>query len=818
MNKISLLLLLPLLLVGCDRSSSPTQAPVPTEPVVESAPVEPQAGAIASVEVSNPSTFARPDTLVGFSLHELGVVSGPLQVWEGDAALPTQLVDDDGDGVMNRLVFLANLSAAGAHQYVINSQSSDQPVAARTQAEVAIKDGGEWQDKVYVGGTFKNVDHVTPPPQYTDHSQYIRYEGPGIESDVVGYRVYLDWRNGFDIFGKKTSDMVLQGVGLDGYDSYHEMSDWGADILKVGQSLGMGGYGYWDGSKTVLVSDTAGRSTTILSNGPVYSALRIDYPGWNTGSVTTDLSAVLSMQAGSPMVDVTLTTSETLDNLAIGIVAHPGTELLVGDLDITGEAWSYMASFGAQTLFNDNLGMVVLFRKLDLVEQTRDQSSDPGSYVLVMKPRGTQLSYAFGALWSGRPDGVQTREELEAFLSAEVERRTLMPRTRLQTEAAKLIVGLSPLEISKRLADTEIHKRGDGLMHGQWDSIRAQAADWTYTTGLLMESFDDVAKASGDARYAEYAKRVMDSYLADDGSIQGYAPEEYNIDHINPGKMLQRLYSEYGEPKYRAAIDALAAQLEKHPRTSEGAFWHKLKYPDQLWLDGVYMGMPFLAGVGVMEGNDHLFEEASREFVIARSHLRDEQTGLYYHAWDEARKQQWADPETGRSPFVWSRGLGWYAMALVDILDVIPPEQTEVRAPLVSMIPELADTLIQYQDETGTWFQIMDMPSEPGNYREASGSAMFTYFLAKAINRGHLPESYIPAAEKAWAGLADEFVTVYADGGVHLRNICEVAGLGFDRDGSYRYYMSEKLVTGDPKGLGPAIMAGVQMEQLASNN
>jgi unsaturated rhamnogalacturonyl hydrolase len=819
MKQIPIFLLAPLMLLGCQRAEPPAEpAAAPQESVAPAS----EAASIARLEVANPSIFARPDTLVGFSLNELGVVSGPLQVWEGDAAVPTQLVDDDGDGVMNRLVFLANLSAAGTHQYVINSQStdlasdqaSDQPVTVRTQAEVAVKEGGEWRDKVYVGGSFRNVDHVAPPPQYTDHSQYIRYEGPGIESDVVGYRVYLDWRNGFDIFGKKTTDMVLQGVGLDGYDSYHEMSDWGADILKVGQSLGMGGYGYWDGSKTVLVSDTAGRSTRILANGPIYSALEIDYPGWNTGSVTTGLNAVLSMQAGSPMVDVTLTTSETLDNLAIGIVAHPGTELLMGDLDITGEAWSYMASFGAQTLFNDNLGMVVLFRKMDLIEQTRDEAS----YVLVMKPRGTQLSYAFGALWSGRPGGVQTREELEAFLKAEVERRTLTPRIRLETEAAKLIAGLSPLEVSKRLADTEMHKRGDGLMYGQWDSIRAQQADWTYTTGLLMESFDDVAKASGDAHYSEYARRVMDSYLDDDGSIHGYAPDEFNIDHINPGKMLQRLYSEYDEPKYRAAIDALAAQMETHPRTSEGAFWHKLKYPDQLWLDGVYMGMPFLAGVGVMEGNVQLYEEASREFVIARSHLRDEDTGLYYHAWDEARKQQWADPETGRSPFVWSRGLGWYAMALVDILDVIPPQQTEVRAPLISMIPELADTLIQYQDETGTWYQIMDMPGEPGNYREASGSAMFTYFLAKAINRGLLPESYVPAAEKAWAGLADEFVTVYADGGVHLRNICEVAGLGYGRDGSYRYYMSEKLVTGDPKGLGPAIMAGVQVAELASLN
>jgi rhamnogalacturonyl hydrolase YesR len=677
---------------------------------------------------------------------------------------------------------------------------------------VSIKEGGEWQGETYVGGTFKNVSHVTPPPQYTDHSEYIRYEGPGIESDLVGYRIYLDWRNGFDIFGKKTSEMVLQTVGLDGYDSYHEMSDWGADILKVGQSLGMGGYGYWDGTKTVLVSDTGERSTTIRSDGPIHSALEIEYKAWNTGAATVDMTATLSMQAGSPMVDVTLATSDPLDNLAIGIVAHPGTELMMGDLDVTGQAWSYMATFGPQTLFEDNLGMAVLFRRNDLVSQTRDESS----HVLVMQPRGKELSYAFGALWSGREGGVQTRAELEAFLAAEVERRTLAPRIRLRTKASSGVSSMEPKQISIRLAESEMERRGESLSYGNWDAVRSQPSSWTYTTGLLMQAMDDLSEAVGDPRFADYAKRTMDSYLAEDGTIHTYEADQYNIDHINSGKMLQRLYAKHGDSKYRKAIDALAAQLADHPRTSEGAFWHKQRYPHQLWLDGVYMGMPFLAGVGVMEGDDHKVEEAVREFSIARSHLRDPQTGLYYHAWDEAKKQNWADPETGRSRYVWARGLGWYAMALVDILDVIPPEDTELRAPLLAVIPELADSLIQHQDATGVWFQIMDMPDEPGNYREASSSAMFTYFLAKAINRGYLPDSYIPAAHKAYAGLIGEFVSVYADGSLHLTNNCEVGGLGYGRNGSYRYYMSERVVEDDPKGLGPAIMAGLQVSELSS--
>ncbi len=771
--------------------------------------------AVARLEVGNPSKFARPDTLVRLSFDQLGVTAGPLQVWEGDAARPTQLLDDDGDGRPDGLAFLADLGAAATHSYLVDRRKAGAAGPPRAHAEVSIKEGGGWREKTYVGGTFQSVRHVTMPPQASDHNEYIRYEGPGIESDLVGYRVYLDWRNGFDIFGKKTAAMVLPGVGLDGYESYHQMADWGADILKVGQSLGMGGFGTWDGKKTVLVSDVAERSTTIKSDGPIHASFGLDYKGWKTGAATVDLSALLSMQAGSPMVDVQLETSVTsgrLDNLAVGLVAHPGTEVLVGDLDITGEAWSYLATFGRQTLFEgDHLGMVVLFRKMDLVEQTRDENS----HVLVLRPRGKEVSYAFGALWSGQKGGVQTREELQAFLKAEVERRTLAPRIRLETAASQSARELSPLQVSTRLAESEMKRRGDSLSHGGWDALTSRPSSWNYTTGLLMQAMDDLAAAVGDPRFADYARRTIDSYLTEDGRILGYEAGEFNIDHINPGKMLQRLQARHPGPRYRAAIGALAAQLAKHPRTSEGAFWHKQRYPHQLWLDGVYMGMPFLAGVGVAEGDDHKVEEAVREFTIARTHLRDPRSGLYYHAWDEAKKQNWADPQTGRSRFVWARGLGWYAMALVDILDVIPPEKTELRKPLLAVIPELAESLVRHQDATGVWFQIMDMPKEPGNYREASASAMFTYFLAKAVNEGYLPASFAPAARKAWAGLVDEFVAVHADGSVHLTNVVEVGGLGYGRDGSYRYYMSERVIDNDPKGLGPAILAGLQLAELA---
>lgn len=775
--------------------------------------------AIAYLEVANPSDFARPDTLVRLSLEALGVAGAPLQVWEGEAAKTTQLIDQNGDGKAETLVFLADLAAGATHHYVVDrrqvSADSGRGEVQRAHAEVSIKEGGEWQGKKYVGGTFQGVRVVEAPPQASDHSEYLRYEGPGIESDRVAYRVYLDWRNGFDIFGKKTAAMVLPGVGLDGYESYHQMADWGGDILKVGQSLGMGGFGYWDGKKVVLVSKVAQRSTRILSDGPIHAAFRLDFGAWDIGApAAVNLGAVLSMQAGSPLVDVDLQTQAPLDNLAVGLVIHPKAEVMVGDLDVTGEAWSYLATFGPQTLFDDNLGMVVLFRKMDLITVTKDEASQ----VAVLRPRGKNLSYAFGALWSGQPGGVLTREQLVAYLTAELERRTLAPRIRLKTAASRPALKLSPLEISTRLAESELERRGESLSLGGFDAVSARPSSWNYTTGLLMQAMDELGLATGERRFLDYARRTIDSYLSADGTIAGYDPEDFNIDDINSGKMLQRLAERRvdgnADPKYRAAIAKLAAALEKHPRTANGAFWHKKRYPYQLWLDGVYMGMPFLAGVGVQQGNDHLIEEAVREFSIARSQLRDSRTGLYYHAWDAAKQQKWADPTTGQSRYFWGRGLGWYAMALVDMLDVIPPEKTTLRAPLLEIIPELAESLVRHQDAVGTWYQILDRPNAPGNYREASASAMFTYFLAKAIRRGHLPESYIPAALKAYDGLVSEFVAIHAEGSFHLTNICEVGGLGYGRDGSYRYYMSERVVDNDPKGLGPAILAGIEVQAL----
>jgi len=775
-----------------------------------------EAAPVATITLSNPSEFERIDEATVLELDALGVVPGTwvgLAVEDGSARLPSQLLDTDGDGTRDSLLFVADYARAEVKELNVSVTGDEvTTLVKRTQAEVSRKEGGEWEGEVYKGGEFVNVEEVVPPSQYTDHSEYIRYEGPGIESDKVGYRVYLDWRNGFDIFGKKTNEMVLQAVGLDSYNSYHEAADWGMDILKVGDAVGVGGYGYWDGEKIIRVSDTQERSTRVVNNGALQSSLEISYNAWQAGEQQTDMTALLSMTAGSRFVNVRLSAAPEFPNIAIGLVKHPDAEFIEGDLEISGHAWTYVATWGKQALSGDNLGTFLLIKK----NTRRKQTEDEHNFVSVMRLGNGRLEYYFGAAWSQEPDGIQTKEDFVAYLEKAVERLTMPLRSRIKTAATiaetdKPVDAAKALEWSVRLAESEIQRMGDSLSHGGFDTDGNRDARWSYTTGLFAQALDDLTAVTGDSKFAAHGKATLDSYLAGDGSIHTYKPEEFNIDHVNSGKMLLRYFERLGDEKYLEAAHTIRGQLKEHPRTSEGAFWHKQRYPWQLWLDGVYMGMPFLAHYSLLTNDDSGLEEAINEFLIADRQLRDASTGLYFHAWDENKEQIWADSETGLSKFFWSRGMGWFAMALVDVLDFVPEERTDLRDPVIEMIRSMADTLIAYRSSEGLWYQITDQPGATGNYLEASGSSMFVYMLAKAVNKGYLDDRYANIAVESFAALASEFINVRASGRVTLMNICQVAGLGYGRDGSYRYYMSEPVVSNDPKGTAPFIMAGIEI-------
>ena len=827
------LLLAGVALAGCRTTAkSPDQVKPSAAPTPVSAPQPPpaEASVIAELELANPSEVGREREAIYLSYYDLGLAENDpraagLGVQTGGAVIPSQAIDTDGDGDKDGLLAIADFAAAETKRITVvaGARASSAPPQL-TRAEISHKVGGEWKPrkdkpelKEYVGGTFQNVRELVPPPEHTDHSSFIRYEGPGIESDKVAYRVYLDWRNGFDIFGKKVATPILPRVGQDGYESYHHMADWGMDILKVGQSLGAGGFGFWDGKKVELVSKVDGWKTNVTEDGGLYSSFRIVYRGWKVNDEQIDVNADFSMTAGSRAVRVRLSLSRDLPNLAIGLVKHPGTELLAGPTELTGTGYTYAASYGKQSLNGDLLGMAVLFQN----GSREAQKEDAASYVSVMKPAGKALDYYFLAAWQGEPGGIQNKEEFRAYLDREIERLTMPPRRRLTTALSKQATPLpitrdAALGWAKKLADSELARKTLEYRHAGWDQNRKRKPKFEYDiVGLQPLAYDELNQVAPDPKYEQVLAKVTGSYVTESGEIQEYKESDYNIDSIAPGRNLIRLYEKTQEQKYKKAADRLRAQLKKHPRTSEGAFWHKQRYPWQLWLDGVYMGMPFLARYSAAFEQGKSFDEVVKEFVVTRKHLRDPETGLYVHAWDEKKKQSWADPKTGLSKFAWGRGLGWYSMAVVDVLEMLPEADAQRRKPLLEIASELAAALAKVQDpETGTWFQILDRPKAVGNYRESTASAMFSYFFSKAVRKGYLPKSYEATAIKAYEGLIREFVTVHADGKISMTNQCLVAGLGYGRDGSYRYYMSEPVWDNDPKGNGPFILAGVEMYRL----
>jgi len=343
------------------------------------------------------------------------------------------------------------------------------------------------------------------------------------------------------------------------------------------------------------------------------------------------------------------------------------------------------------------------------------------------------------------------------------------------------------------------------------------AQKWHYEFGLMLKAIEQVWIATGDDRYFNYIKENMDEFIAPEGNILTYRLEEYNLDQINTGKVLFALYRKTGKEKYEKAVHLLWKQLRTHPRTGEGSFWHKKIYPHQVWLDGIYMAGPFYAEYARVYNKPQAFTDITGQIIRAAYHMRDAKTGLFYHGWDESKRQKWADPATGCSPHFWGRAMGWYAMALVDVLDYLPEDQ-ERRQKIIDIFQKLVSSLVLVQDNrSGLWYQVLDRGDEKGNYPEASCSCMFVYAVAKGIKKGYIPPKYLGTAVKGFKGIINNLVEVEPGGGVNLKQVCKVAGLGRAgpdhpyRDGSFAYYVSEPVEKNDYKGLAPFIMAGLEM-------
>ncbi len=365
----------------------------------------------------------------------------------------------------------------------------------------------------------------------------------------------------------------------------------------------------------------------------------------------------------------------------------------------------------------------------------------------------------------------------------------------------------SQMKWSVKMANS-VMARYDSLL--QYDHGRIR---WQYDVAYVGQAIDKLGHV--DNKYSKYLENYVDYFVQEDGSVKMYQVDEYNIDRISPAKNVITLYKRTGLTKYRAAIELHIEQMRTHPKTKSGGYWHKKIYPNQIWLDGLYMASPFLAQYAKEFNAPEWFDEVADEIKLAYKVTLDENSGLLYHAYDESREQKWADPLTGHSPHFWSRGMGWYMMAIVDVLDFLPKKHPD-RDSIINILNDVSAAVMKIQDpETGLWFQVLDRGGDTGNYIEGSGSSMFAYTFAKGAKNGYLGVEYLTIANDVFDSILEHLVVKTEDGFITMKSICGACGLGGNpyRDGSYEYYITEKVIDNDPKGVAPFIMAAIELDR-----
>jgi unsaturated rhamnogalacturonyl hydrolase len=363
---------------------------------------------------------------------------------------------------------------------------------------------------------------------------------------------------------------------------------------------------------------------------------------------------------------------------------------------------------------------------------------------------------------------------------------------------------------SRAMAETVIKQWPAGVV-----STTAHPGGWGYEEGVLLDGMAAEWHTTADGQDFAYIKAAVDKYVTADGAITDYKAEGQTLDDIELGRAVLLVYRVTRQAKYYQAAKFLHDQLALQPRTASGGYWHKKIYPNQMWLDGAYMAEPFRAAYAVTSQEPADFDDIAKQLLLMDAKMRDPKTGLMKHGWDESKSMAWADKRTGLSPEVWARAMGWYAMALVDVLDWFPVGHPQ-RGALVAALNRTAAAAVKFQDaKTGLWWQVMDQGERAGNYPEASASCMFVYALAKGVRMGYLPQSFEKNARRGWEGIQKQFVMTGADGLMVLVGTVKVGGLGGMpyRSGTYDYYVGEKTQSNDDKGVGAFLLAGSEMEQ-----
>ncbi|MBR1861282.1 MAG: glycoside hydrolase family 88 protein [Lachnospiraceae bacterium] len=332
---------------------------------------------------------------------------------------------------------------------------------------------------------------------------------------------------------------------------------------------------------------------------------------------------------------------------------------------------------------------------------------------------------------------------------------------------------------------------------------------WNYIDGCMITALLSLYEYTGEDRYYNFAKAFIDYFVREDGTISTYSVDEYNLDNINTASNLFYLYELTGDEKYKKALDLVRSQLDSMPRTKEGSFWHKNIYPNQVWLDGLYMAEPFYMRYETKFRKMEKCGDVLLQFKNVEKNMKDPVTGLYFHGYDESRQMYWADKETGCSANFWLRSIGWFALALVETESATDETLYYEKRYFGKLLENLIDALIPFQDESGMFYQVVDRADAEGNYLETSGTALLSYAILKAVRLRYISPKYAKVGEKAFDGIIDKYLYEQEDGTLGLKGICLVAGLGGKnrRDGSLEYYFSEPVVENEAKGVAPFLLA-----------
>lgn len=735
-----------------------------------------------AVDIENPLQEPRGPETISLKLSELARIlptlgAEKLLVIDGAGRVVlSQLVDTNGDESPDELAFQTSFAAGESKSFRVQT--------------------GERKP-------FRVSD-------YKVYGRFVRerHDDFAFESDKVAHRMYGQdletWAkepltsSGIDVWAKRTHRLVINDWYLT--DDYHRDNGDGADLYSVNKARGCGGLGVWEGAKLYVSRNFV--KSRVLAQGPIRLLFELTYPPYDTATGKVVETKRITLDAGRNLnrfeSHFKVESGSRPIAVGIGIAKHAG-----------GTA-SFDKSLGLLTSWEPlkkgeggNVGCAVAVSP-ETVEGTQETELDT-LLVANVPPTGPQVYYA-GFGWDRSGDFASQADWIK--YAQGFSRALRLPLRVSITSAAERATTPSATDNgwAKRTCDWLMVRHPGGL-----------GETWEYDNGLLLRGCEQLGLKTNDPRYLDYVKKSVDKLILPDGSIKGFKLEDYNLDNVASGKLLFRLLERSRDEKerarYRKALLTLRGQLKTQPRTTDGGFWHKKIYPSQMWLDGLYMAAPFMAEFAGALDEPALYDEASKQLLLMEQHARDAKTGLLYHGWDESKKQRWANKSTGLSPEFWGRSVGWYAMALVDVLDYLPEKHAK-RPEVLAVLNRLATALAATQDkERGVWWQVLDKPGAPRNYREASATAMFAYALSKAVRKGWLDKAvYGPIAERAYAGLVEEFASVDQQGNVELRGVCKVAGLGGNpyRDGSYEYYVSTDIASNDPKGLGAFILASVE--------